>query len=216
MKKNLTKIALIAMSVVILGLAIAVGTLAYLKDTTQTIKNVFVVGDGISILLKETEGEDYYVDDVLVPNAKSFKIIPGKVVAKDPTITVEGGSEKCYVFVKVATNLVNSADVEDEVPYDATWGIADGWSKLTVTGLETDETLYYRVQNATAVDAEYSVLKDDELVISNDGIVTIAEGTQVYMEFTGYAIQYDALAAENATVDPDVAWGMLQDELSQN
>ena len=219
MKKNLTKIALIAMSVVILGLAIAVGTLAYLKDTTDSIKNVFIVGQNISITLTEKEG-------TVSSGTQEFKAIPGSVITKDPTVTVLDGSEACYVFVKVETNLTAE---------DATWSINSAWKAVPeVAGV------YYIEQAAIAKDAAdvaYPVLTDNKVTVSAGGIAEkdandddVAD--EVYMTFTAYAIQSEALTglgevpadpgdgskdaeiAAAKAANAKIAWTLLQADLA--
>jgi len=243
MRKNLTKIALIAMSVVILGLAIAVGTLAYLKDTTESIKNVFVVGANIDITLTESKGFEIINDngtpeddgdDFAEPNTKGFKVVPGAELAKDPTITVLGGSEACYVFVKVETNLINKVGEATPDQYDAIWSINSAWTAVPgVAGV------YYIEQDSLVGedDVAYAVLTDNKVTVSTKGIPvkdansdTIAD--EVYMTFTGYAIQSDALTglgevpadpgdgskdaeiAAAKAANAKIAWDLLQADLA--
>lgn len=84
MKKKVTALALgCAMT---LGCAIG-GTLAWLTDTTGEVQNVFTTSD-ITVALTENTGREY-------------KMIPGWTVDKDPWVTVEKGSEDCWVFIEV-------------------------------------------------------------------------------------------------------------------
>lgn len=63
------------------------GTIAWLTSNTGTVTNTFTVGD-IEITLAETTGNQY-------------DFVPGDTLTKDPKVTVTGGSEACYVFIKV-------------------------------------------------------------------------------------------------------------------
>ena len=170
MKKNLTKIALIAMSVVILGLSIAVGTLAYLQAKTESITNTFTVGANVSITLTETTGGDY-------------KIMPGQKAAKDPVLAVGANSEDCWVFVAVD----ESADVDTYVTY----AMADGWTQVAATndGLRT----VYGRSAAQTKNASLQILAGEGDGALAKGVVTYKNvdavtGT-VTLTFTGYAIQ---------------------------
>ena len=82
MKKILLLIAVTA----ICCACLAGNTVAWLIGRSE-VTNTFVAGD-ISIALTETTGNTY-------------PLIPGAVVAKNPTVTVYGGSEACWLFVAV-------------------------------------------------------------------------------------------------------------------
>ena len=80
-----TFIAMLAL-VLVIGCAVG-GTVAWLVSSTDPVVNTFTYGD-INITLGETTGNDY-------------KIIPGVNIDKNPKVTVKGGSEACWLFVKV-------------------------------------------------------------------------------------------------------------------
>ena len=58
--------------------------------------------------------------DVRVPS-NEYKVIPGATVAKDPTVHVEVGSEKCYVYVAVQNNLVIGANTVASYTPNSDW-----------------------------------------------------------------------------------------------
>jgi len=97
MKKKLT---LVVSLLLVMALSIG-GTLAYLTAKTTAVTNTFTIGN-IKINLKETTTGDY-------------KIVPGATVKKDPTITVEKGSEKCYVYAFINNALILGEDETAEV-----------------------------------------------------------------------------------------------------
>ena len=86
MKKKIVALCLcIALAVVAIGGA----TLAYFTDQTTEVKNTFTVGN-VKITLSEPNWK-----------AENAKMVPGTTIAKDPTITVNTGSERAYTFMKV-------------------------------------------------------------------------------------------------------------------
>lgn len=93
MKKK-TLALFLALTLVLVG--VIGGTVAWLTDTTESVVNTFTDSD-IDITLEETTGEDY-------------KMVPGYTISKDPQVTVETSSEKCYLFVKLekSENLMTS------------------------------------------------------------------------------------------------------------
>lgn len=162
-------VAMLAVTLLI-GCAIG-GTVAWLTAKTDAVVNTFTYGD-INITLAETTGENY-------------KIIPGVDIAKDPKATVKGGSEDCWLFVKVEQQ---GTFVTGKVTYS----IADGW-----TALDGQNGVYYREVPAAATDTNFDVIKDNKIIVSSDltkveiNGLTGADKTPT-LTFTAYAVQKDA------------------------
>lgn len=179
--------------VLMIGCAVG-GTVAWLTAKTDSVVNTFTYGD-INIKLEETTGEDY-------------KIIPGVEIKKDPKVTVEAGSEDCWLFVEVKES---GEFVEGKVTY----AIADGWTKGDGTNIPAN--VYYRVYSAddvaVAVDTTYDILKNNKVTVSED--LTKAEIKDIEnptLTFTAYAVQKDnmdtaaaAWAAAKPTATPTVS-----------
>ena len=159
------------------------GTLAWLMDTSDTLTNVFTVGN-IDISLAETKSD--------------FKMVPGNTVEKDPTITVESGSEECYVFVKVEVKNNTFTDASEYLTVE----MADGWTVLS-------GDLYYYNTTVNALDAAQTihVLKNDQVKVNDsvtkDMMDAIGNDNKPTIVVTAYAVQVeagaDATAAWNAT-----------------
>ena len=102
MKKNNRKklLALMMAFALMVGCTVG-GTLAWLIAKTEPVVNTFTVGN-IDIVLQE-----HVVDPVTgkIDETKGFtakgnegvKLMPGREIDKDPTVTVRAGSERCYV-----------------------------------------------------------------------------------------------------------------------
>lgn len=116
-------------------------TVAYFISNTGPVINTFTVGN-VSLSLSETTGTEY-------------QMIPGTTIAKDPLVTVHGGSEECLVYVKL--ERVNGFD--DYVTFE----IADGWTKLG--GFDG---IYYRTVEKSGVDKVYNVIKGNKITIKNN------------------------------------------------
>ena len=80
------------------------GTLAYLTGT-DTVNNTFTVGN-VKITLDEakvtTDGTPVEGADRV--KANEYHLLPGHTYTKDPTVTVEEGSDLSYVRMKVTFN----------------------------------------------------------------------------------------------------------------
>ena len=82
------KIFTLCLAVALTATAVVGGTLAYFTDTDEKT-NTFTVGN-VDIELTEPDWKE-----------ENAKLIPGREIAKDPTITVKPGSERAYTFMKV-------------------------------------------------------------------------------------------------------------------
>lgn len=165
---------------VVLVLCCAIGgTLAWLTAKTDPVKNTFTVGD-INIELKET--------------TTNYKMVPGNTIAKDPKVTVKANSEACWLFVKVE----KSANFDSFMTYE----MADGW-----TALPGVDGVFYREVAATTAATDFSVLKDNSVLVKNTvtkaDLNALTQNTFPTLTFTAYAVQKDNVA------DAATAWGKL-------
>ena len=173
-----TKVFLSLLALVLVAGCAVGGTIAWLTATTEPVVNTFTYGK-IKIKLTETTGTEY-------------KIIPGVNISKDPKVTVIGGSEACWLFVKVAEK---GTFVTDKVTYS----IAEGWTALDATN---HPGVYYREVDAVTADTNFNVLAGDATY--PNGVVTVSENltkkdikglteTRPQLIFTAYAVQKDGI-----------------------
>ena len=179
-KKSLALVLALAMIVV----CVVGGTLAWLTATTGSVTNTFTYGD-INITLAESENLD-------------LKMIPGYTIDKDPKVTVLAGSEKCYLFVKVA----ESDNFDSFMTYD----MATGWTQGD--GTDIPSNVYYREVETSTANQEFGVLKDNQVTVSGDVTKTMLNdltvNTYPTLTFTAYACQFMKNNTENFT--PAQAW----------
>jgi len=190
MKKR--TVALLLACMMMVGVA-AGGTIAWLTAQSATVVNTFTIGE-VEITLTETDA----VDQGGGQFAKSFKVSPGEDITKDPVVSVEKGSEACWLFVRIEESAqFATLRNADKLDYD----IADGWIRL-------DETEYYyrEVEALTAQDAvakEFHVLLNDQVTVGNDIVNADIDGETVTLTFSAAAVQKDGLA------DADAAFAAL-------
>ena len=107
--KKTTKVLALLLCAVLLVVGSVMGTLAYLTSQ-DSVTNTFTVGN-VAIELNEADvkadgtyenGHDTRVD------ANEYHLLPGHTYYKDPTVTVNGGSEDCYVRMKVKVEGLSS------------------------------------------------------------------------------------------------------------
>lgn len=179
-------IALLAL-VLVIG-CVAGGTVAWLVATSDTVTNTFTYGN-INIALAETTGTNY-------------KIIPGTDIPKDPKVTVKGGSEACWLFVKVEEVGAISTITTDPVHY----AIDTGWAQLKDKDGKDVSGVYYRLVDAVNNDTAFNVLKDNKIIVSGELTKETIKGYAVQqpkLTFTAYAVQ-----KENITTAAD-AWAKV-------
>lgn len=161
------KILVACLCVALAVLTIAGTTLAYLTSKTEAVTNTFTVGN-IDITLAET--------------TTTYKMVPGTTIAKDPKVTVEAGSEACWLFVKVE----ESTNLDDFITYT----IDSDWTALTGV-----ENVYYREVTAATADTEFVVLTNNQVTVKDTVTKTmmdeITKGTagNPTLTFTAYAVQ---------------------------
>lgn len=179
MKKKIT----IAVVCAVLSCVCLIGTtFAWLMDKTDPITNTFTVGD-INITLEETKGTE-------ITGVRQFKMLPGNDIEKDPTVTVEAGSEACYVFVKIEKSTNFDTFME--------YALADGWIQLKNGETPIDGVFYREVASSNA-DQPFAVLNGDKVTVKNtvtkgdmDGLNDASKYPT--LTFTAYAVQKDNVA----------------------
>ena len=199
--------------VLVVAVASVGGTIAWLTDKTDAVTNTFTVGD-INIKLYETlnpNGE---------PNADGSnvtdwqaKLIPGSKYAKNPQVSVDAGSEDCYLFVKFEE--INSPS--NYLDYRSTLTVANGWTKLT--GDSITDNIWYRVVKTSDETRSWYLLEGETQNNEGTNIAyvhgkvtvkdTVTKNTMPKAE-DAPKLQYTAYAIQTAnTGTPLEAWNKI-------
>jgi hypothetical protein len=179
LKKRKTLITVLAIcSVLAIG---AVATFAYITAISQTLENTFTYGD-VSITLEESP-------------VKEYLLLPGAEITKDPTITVKGGSDACWLFFKAEP----SSDFSKYMTYTP----AEGWKALSGAS-----GVYYRIAEATKTDVSYGIIEGNRVAVHDTVTEEELELIRIKptLTFTAYAVQF----AEIDTAEE--AWNILKEE----
>ena len=171
MKKKVLSIVAV---VLVLCCAIG-GTLAWLTAKSDVVTNTFAPSD-INITLTETPNTD--TDNDGKADAWKADMIPGFSYAKDPVVTVKGGSVDCYLFVKFEEN----GNPATYLTYTSTLTTANGWTQGDDTNIPSN--VWYRVVKATdttkTIAVKDTVTKDNMATAANAELVYTAYATQLY------------------------------------
>ena len=199
MKKKITAIALV---VCLVAVAVVGGSLAYFTDEEKAT-NTFTVGN-VDITLTEPKWD-----------VEKATLIPGREIAKDPTITVEETSQRAYTFMKVQLSddfakliadyaTAQEISLTNETEMKALIG---EWFSSTVQPKIMKYSLtenYVILGVLSPKDPGQSVTYFDAITVPAEvvGSMIKADGTyEIYI--TAYAIQAEGFEGQNADAFAD-------------
>ena len=190
MKSSKTRRILMLLGCAVLLVCLSVGaTLAYLTST-DSVENTFTVGK-VKITLDETDVDVYGVQDGATRVQKNeYKLIPGHPYTKDPTIHVEAGSEKCWLFVKVVDEI---KEIEADTTI-ATQMANNKWMALVVNDQTVENVYYYEgIVDASAGAVDKVVFSNFTLKNDADVASFVGQDGKVSAKITvdAYAVQAD-------------------------
>ena len=190
--KTRTKALLLALSAVLLVVGTVFATMAYLTSTSDVVTNTFTVGK-VNITLDEAPVNLYgevVAGDRRITN--DYKLLPGHTYTKDPIIHVKGGSEVCYLFIKVTNDI---AGIEKATQTVADQIKANGWTDL-------GNGIYGK---ATPIDAR-AVAEDEFVDVAVFKSINIATDADV-AAYAGKTITVQACAIQaDGFNDMNEAW----------
>ena len=210
--KTRSKALLLILCAMLLLIASALGTVAYLT-VQDTVKNTFSVGKVDVTLDEGSEGSagkrSMRARSTGVPVDENDHILmPGHTYTKDHTIHVDAVSEDSYIFVKVENGIASyeAASSAEEGGYRtiADQITANGW-----TALESAADVYYREYTKSSTGSDFAVFNTFKIADNaNDAESWGSCDAQVAV--TAYAVQKDGFDTASAawmatfgkTVDP--------------
>lgn len=246
MKKKILALALVFCLALALGIG---GTLAYLTST-DTVTNTFTVGN-VSIKLDEAKvndkgqpvkvtkndngGETVEVVENLADATRvdknSYKLLPGHSYTKDPTVTVNAGSEEAYVRMIVTVTFGKQLNMQDEkmpdvskldkifTNYSADW-VRNG-------NCQTSSATNEKNEQVTVITYEYRYSKDNKSTVTGGttdmtlaplftGITVPGTWTNDNLEaIGGFEISIEAHAIQADGFDTaDAAWDAFDKQMN--
>ena len=197
--KKATKTLLLMLCAVVLVVSSILGTVAYLTSEAE-VKNTFTVGNVAITLqerdLNETTGKlnsQNLVDDGFA----EIKFVPGRVIEKQPVITVAEGSENCYLFVKVENGGTQQMLENGSFTRSTDWtDLGDNWYQ------------YDKVAKA-----KDSIQVFDNFTCNKElGSSAVAALTGGCINVTAYAIQAEGFVEADGKSPIQNAFAALQDQ----
>lgn len=176
--------------------AVAVGgTLAWLTAKTDTIENTFTIGN-VGIKLQEKQGEEWKTAGEGF-TGQQYTVTPGINITKEAKVTVNDGSEKSIVYLKV----VKGSDFDTY--FDATVD-TNNWAPLA-----GHENYYWKVAEENA---ELGILANNTVDPDEDALVNGVKLDKATLSFQAAAIQYDGLTGEDDAAKADDGFNKLPTE----
>lgn len=207
--KTRSKALLLILCAMLLLIASALGTVAYLT-VQDTVTNTFSVGKVDATLIEGSAGKrSMRARSTGAPVDENDHILmPGHTYTKDYTIHVDAVSEDSYIFVKVENGIASyeapSSAEEDGYRTIADQITANGW-----TALESAADVYYREYTKSSAGSDFAVFNTFKIADNaNDAESWGSCDAQVAV--TAYAVQKDGFDTASAawmatfgkTVDP--------------
>lgn len=189
-KAGLRRTLLVVCMMLVVMVGSIAGTVAWLTDTTDEVKNTFTTA-GIDITLVETKN--------LVEGKWNAQLVPGKEYEKDPIVTVSKDTDiDVWLFVK------RDDTVSKYLTYTDNLTSGNGWTKLG------EKDVWYRKVTPNGSDQSWPLIGDNNKVTvkSNivkqgtaeaSGIIVMpADNSDLHLTFTAYAIQTEGFATAEA------------------
>ena len=207
--KTRSKALLLILCAMLLLIASALGTVAYLT-VQDTVTNTFSVGKVDATLIEGSAGKrSMRARSTGAPVDENDHILmPGHTYTKAHTIHVDAVSEDSYIFVKVENGIASyeAASSAEEGGYRtiADQITANGW-----TALESAADVYYREYTKSSAGSDFAVFNTFKIADNaNDAESWGSCDAQVAV--TAYAVQKDGFDTASAawmatfgkTVDP--------------
>ena len=203
---NKKTIAICAVCMVLVAALSVFTTLALLTDS-KTVTNTFTSGN-VSIILNEAKvvptddgGNGIMTSGTERATANTYKLYPKQSYVKDPTVTVNGGSEACYVGAVITVSAINGNALTNLTSEDYAWNTEDAnlafANYLTAMGItinapETDKAGW--IVNKTATGYVYTYVYSDVVSAS-------ASDQKLTALFGGFTVPESISDKEIATID---------------
>ena len=179
--KTKSKALILSVCAVLLVAATVLVTMAFLTST-DSVNNTFTVGK-VAITLDEAKVDVMGVVDTTATSrvkANTYKLIPGHMYVKDPTVHVDATSEDSWLFVKLENGLVN---IIDNTTIEAQMA-ANGWTAVS------GKTGVYAYRSIVSAGDNVKVFGSFTL----KGDADVASYANAKISVTAYAIQADGFA----------------------
>lgn len=207
--KTRSKALLLILCAMLLLIASALGTVAYLT-VQDTVTNTFSVGKVDATLIEGSAGKrSMRARSTGAPVDENDHILmPGHTYTKDHTIHVDAVSEDSYIFVKVENGIASyeAASSAEEGGYRtiADQITANGW-----TALESAADVYYREYTKSSTGSDFAVF-DTFKIADNANDAESWGSCDAQVAVTAYAVQKEGFDTASAawmatfgkTVDP--------------
>lgn len=195
------KILLTALALILVCAISVLGTVAYLQKVTTPVKNTFIAAGGgslaadMTLLESEVEADENGVYSFTgnTTTANAYSVMPGAVLPKDPTITIEGKtSAPAYLYVEAVSSLTDAYS----------WSMDANWTKLADKGVNGGDLYVYNAPiTGNGEDQTYNVIADKKIQVADTDLSAqgeLALDFYAYLAQTNIGAETDPMAVYNA------------------
>ncbi|MBP3649390.1 MAG: hypothetical protein J6K73_06365 [Clostridia bacterium] len=192
MKLLQNRTAVLVTACVLLAGGAVGGTLAWMIDQTDPVRNTFRIAS-MDVAVAEKPTADGDSD----PNTNTYTMLPGAAITKDPVVTLAANSEDTWLFVK----LEKSANFDRFLSFS----MADGWATL-----DGADGVYWRTTQKSDAEQTFGVIKDNTVTVKPDVTAVmlnaLTESTRPTLAVTAYAVQKQSVGTASD------AWALVQSQ----
>ena len=178
------KLSILLAAAILISLSTG-SSLAWLWDKEEKA-NAFTVG-AIRLRLEETTGEKY-------------QMLPGCNISKDPTVTVLGGSEACWLFLQITQANDPTAFLQ--------YSLAPGW--LPLPG---ESEVWYRPVEGSEEDQVFPVLTGNTLSVPDTVIRSDLDIGDKHPKLIFRARAIQQMGPEGVPFTPEEGWSAIREAL---
>lgn len=190
------------------------GTIAWLTSTPDAVSGTFVIGN-INITLSDAKGVLQAGNSNAVSVTEGVTYTPGQTIEAKPEVSVNKGSEACYLFIHIKEENNSLSASQQKVIQWELWTPAEGETSTAWIAVDDHPGYYYRKVGKTGdSNATYGIFKDAKLTV-NASLTNEIIGANGFktptITISAAAIQSENLPDKNNdnTVDAMDAWILL-------
>lgn len=201
------RVLMVALAVVLAVCCATGGTIAWLTSTPDAVSGTFVIGNINITLSDESKTLNTETANTIDVSNAVTSYTPGQTIESKPTITVEAGSEACFIFIHIKEENNSFGNNEQVIQWtlndsdndtNKTWFAVQGHAGYYCTTLKKKPT-----ENKT-----YTLFKDGKLTVNSsltNEIISAKTFGNPAITITAAAVQMENIPDSNN--NGKIGWG---------
>lgn len=153
------------------------GTIAWLTSTPDAVSGTFVIGN-INITLSDAKGVLKAGNSNAVSVTEGVTYTPGQTIEADPKVSVDAGSEACFLFIHIREENNSFGTDKQKVIQWELWELDEGSTSANWAEVPGRPGYYYRkVDKLGDHNANYEIFKASSLIVNKSLTKEIVDAT---------------------------------------